>query len=46
MRGGFELAFAHAAGRAFDQGDVGVMGEAAEQRGDAGGVGENGVPVL
>ena len=45
-RGGFQLAFPNAVGRAFDQGDVGVVGEAVEQGRDAGGVGEDGVPVF
>ena len=46
MRGGFQLAFPDAVGCAFNQGDVGMMSEAIQQRGDAGGVGENGVPVF
>ncbi len=46
MRGGFQFAFPDAVGSAFDQGDVGMMSEAIQQRGDAGGVGENGVPVF
>jgi hypothetical protein len=44
--GGFALALPHAIGIAFEQGDVGVMGEAVEESGDAGGVGEDGVPFL
>ena len=46
MRGGFQFAFPDAIGSAFDQGDVGMMSETIQQRGDAGGVGENGVPVF
>src|SRR5271157_4556763 len=45
-RFGFPLAFPLAVGIAFDQGDVGMMGEAVQQGGDAGGVGEDGVPFL
>ena len=43
---GFHLAFPHAVGIAFDQGDIGMMGKAVQQRGDAGGVGEDGIPFL
>ena len=46
MRGGFEFAFPDAVGSAFDEGDVGMVSEAIQQRGDASGVGENGVPVF
>jgi hypothetical protein len=46
VRGGFQFAFPDAVGSAFDPGDVGMMSEAIQQRGDAGGVGENGVPVF
>src|SRR5208283_6141120 len=45
-RFGFHLAFSHAVGIAFEQGDIGMMGEAVQQRGDAGGVGEDGIPFL
>src|SRR5208337_5490860 len=45
-RFGFHLAFPHAVGIAFQESDVGVMGEAVQQRGDAGGVGEDGIPFL
>src|ERR1700683_5467179 len=45
-RFGFHLAFSHAVGIALDQGDIGMMGEAVEERGDAGGVGEDGIPFL
>ena len=45
-RFGFHLAFSHAVGIAFDQGDLRMMGEAVQQRGDAGGVGEDGIPFL
>jgi hypothetical protein len=45
-RGGFEFAFPGAAGSAFDQGEVGMMSQAIQQSGDAGSVGENGVPVF
>src|SRR5205807_2643323 len=44
--GGLQLAFPHAIGIAFDQGDVGVMSETVQQSGDTGSVGEDGVPVL
>src|ERR1019366_2874202 len=44
--GGFQLAFAHSVGGALDQGDVSMVGQAVEERGDAGGVGEDGVPIL
>jgi IstB-like ATP binding protein len=46
VRGGFQFAFPDAVGSAFDQGDVGVMSQAIQQSGDAGGVGENGIPVF
>src|SRR5215467_6101091 len=46
VRGGFEFAFPDAVGSAFDQGDVGMMRQAIQQRGDASGVGENGVPFF
>jgi hypothetical protein len=42
----FDLAFPHAAGIAFDQGDIRVMGDAVEHRSDASRVGENGIPFL
>src|SRR5208282_6458457 len=45
-RFGFHLAFPHAVGIAFQESDIGMMGEAVEQRGDAGGVGEDGIPFL
>src|SRR5207247_2321740 len=43
---GFEFAFPNAVGSALDQGDVGMMGEAVEQSGNGGGVGEDRVPVF
>jgi hypothetical protein len=42
----FHLTFPHAVGIAFQERDVGVMREAIEQGGDAGGVGEDGIPFL
>jgi hypothetical protein len=44
--GGFQLAFAHAVALTLDQGDIGVVGEAVQQSGDDGGVGEDGIPVF
>ena len=46
MRGGLQFAFPDAVGSTFDQGDVGMMSQAIQQSGDAGSVGENGVPVF
>jgi hypothetical protein len=36
VRGGFQFAFPDAVRSAFDQGDVGMMSEAIQQRGDGG----------
>src|SRR2546426_11445177 len=44
--GGFQLAFTDAIRSALKDGDVGVMGEAVEEGGDAGGIGEDGVPLF
>ena len=44
--GGFQLAFADAIRSALDDGDVGVMGEAVEERRDASGMGEDRVPLF
>ena len=46
MRGGFQFAFPDPVGSALDQGDVGMMSEAIQQRRDAGSIGENSVPVF
>src|SRR5487761_1577441 len=45
-RRGFQFAFSNAVGSPLDQGDVGVVGEAVEEGGDTGGIGEDGVPVF
>ena len=43
---GFQLALADAVRSALQDGDVGMMSEAVEERSDGSGVGEDGVPVL
>ena len=44
--GDLQFTFANTITLAFDQGDVGMMSQTIEQRRDAGGVGEDGVPLL
>jgi hypothetical protein len=43
---GFSLAFPLAVVVAFEEGDVGMMSEAIQQGGDAGGVGKDRIPFL
>ena len=43
---GFLFTFPHPVALAINDRDVGVMGEAVQQRGDRGRVGEDGVPVI
>jgi hypothetical protein len=43
---GLLFTFSNTEGGAFDEGDIGMMGEPVEQGGNAGGIGEDGVPVF
>ena len=45
-RCGFHFALPHSVALAFDEGDVGVMGESIEQGRDGSRIGKDGVPVL